>query len=63
MARMLARAAAGQPTAQGALHLAVAAEVWLRQLEARASWWWKVGGSCGCVRASDLGTVGGHTRG
>ncbi|MEU7436120.1 hypothetical protein AB0B07_35575 [Streptomyces sioyaensis] len=30
---MLQRAAAGQPTAQGALHIAVAAEVWLRQLE------------------------------
>ncbi|MFD8613759.1 albusnodin/ikarugamycin family macrolactam cyclase [Streptomyces sp. NPDC059631] len=44
VARMLARAAAGQPTAQGALHLAVAAEVWLRQLEAHAaSSWWEVG--------------------
>ncbi|MGW3168032.1 hypothetical protein ACWC9Q_35735 [Streptomyces sp. NPDC001142] len=62
MARMLARAAAGQPTAQGALHLAVAAEVWLRQLEARLLVV-EGGGSCGCVRASDLGTVGGHTRG
>ncbi|WP_432011546.1 albusnodin/ikarugamycin family macrolactam cyclase [Streptomyces cucumeris] len=38
---MLQRAAAGQPTAQGALHLAVSAEVWLRQLETTtaASWW------------------------
>ncbi|MEV5481856.1 MULTISPECIES: albusnodin/ikarugamycin family macrolactam cyclase [Streptomyces] len=43
VARMLTRAAAGQPTAQGALHLAVAAEVWLRQLEATdARWWWEV---------------------
>lgn len=39
VARMLARAAAGQPTAQGALHLAVAAEVWLRQLETAPVWW------------------------
>lgn len=37
--RMLARAAAGQPTAQGALHLTVAAEVWLRQLESAPAWW------------------------
>ncbi|MEU8723503.1 albusnodin/ikarugamycin family macrolactam cyclase [Streptomyces antimycoticus] len=39
--RMLQRAARGQPTAQGALHLAVSAEVWLRQLETTtsASWW------------------------
>ncbi|GAA2433878.1 lasso peptide isopeptide bond-forming cyclase [Streptomyces pulveraceus] len=43
VAKMLARAAAGQPTAQGALHLAVAAEVWLRQLEAtNARSWWEV---------------------
>ncbi|MGW9422325.1 albusnodin/ikarugamycin family macrolactam cyclase [Streptomyces koyangensis] len=39
VARMLARAAAGQPTAQGALHLAVAAEFWLRQLETAPAWW------------------------
>ncbi len=39
VARMLARAAAGQPTAQGALHLAVAAEVWLRQLDTAPAWW------------------------
>ena len=32
-------AALGQPTAQGALHLAVAAEVWLRQLETAPAWW------------------------
>lgn len=36
---MLQCAAAGQPTAQGALHLAVAAEVWLRQLEIAPAWW------------------------
>ncbi|MGW7691670.1 albusnodin/ikarugamycin family macrolactam cyclase [Streptomyces asiaticus] len=43
--RMLRRAAAGQPTAQGALHLAVSAEVWLRQMETTtaASWWEVVG--------------------
>ncbi|WP_336052206.1 albusnodin/ikarugamycin family macrolactam cyclase [Streptomyces sp. CA2R101] len=39
VATMLQRAAAGQPTAQGALHLAVAAEVWLRQLETAPAWW------------------------
>ncbi|MEU0844927.1 albusnodin/ikarugamycin family macrolactam cyclase [Streptomyces sp. NPDC005962] len=40
---MLRRAAAGQPTAQGALHLAVSAEVWLRQLETTtAAEWWEV---------------------
>ncbi|WP_145497523.1 albusnodin/ikarugamycin family macrolactam cyclase [Streptomyces sp. CFMR 7] len=40
VADMLARAATGQPTAQGALHLAVSAEVWLRQVDtAKASWW------------------------
>ncbi|MEU1662794.1 albusnodin/ikarugamycin family macrolactam cyclase [Streptomyces sparsogenes] len=37
----LARAAAGQPTAQGALHLVVAAEVWLRQLAAAPPKWWE----------------------
>lgn len=37
----LARAAAGQPTAQGALHLVVAAEVWLRQLTAAPARWWE----------------------
>ncbi|WP_371097171.1 albusnodin/ikarugamycin family macrolactam cyclase [Streptomyces sanglieri] len=43
VARQLQQAAAGQPTAQGALHLAVAAEVWLRQLEATDSRsWWEV---------------------
>ncbi|MGO4425375.1 asparagine synthase-related protein, partial [Streptomyces sp. MCAF7] len=41
--RMLRRAAAGQPTAQGALHLAVSAEVWLRQMETTtATSWWEV---------------------
>lgn len=41
--RMLLRAAAGQPTAQGALHLAVSAEVWLRQMETTtATSWWEV---------------------
>lgn len=39
VAAMLQRAALGQPTAQGALHLAVAAEVWLRQLETAPAWW------------------------
>ncbi|MFE3884972.1 albusnodin/ikarugamycin family macrolactam cyclase [Streptomyces lydicus] len=39
VAALLQRAALGQPTAQGALHLAVAAEVWLRQLETAAAWW------------------------
>ncbi|MET7904624.1 albusnodin/ikarugamycin family macrolactam cyclase [Streptomyces sp. NPDC005355] len=42
VARMLARAAAGQPTAQGALHLAVSAEVWLRQVDTAAPTWWEV---------------------
>lgn len=37
--QMLQRAAAGQPTAQGALHLAVATEVWLRQLLAAPARW------------------------
>lgn len=36
---MLRRAAAGQPTAQGALHMVVSAEVWLRQLEDAPSRW------------------------
>lgn len=36
---MLYRAATGQPAALGALHLAVAAEVWLRQLEAAPAPW------------------------
>ncbi|MBW1603403.1 hypothetical protein JJV70_15085 [Streptomyces sp. JJ66] len=45
VADALARAAAGRPTAQGALHLVVAAEVWLRQQStAPASWWEKVSG-------------------
>jgi asparagine synthase (glutamine-hydrolysing) len=42
VARMLTRAAAGQPTAQGALHLALSAEVWLRQLDTAATTWWEV---------------------
>lgn len=37
----LARAAGGQPTAQGALHLVVAAEVWLRQHTAAPGLWWE----------------------
>ncbi|WP_228982228.1 albusnodin/ikarugamycin family macrolactam cyclase [Streptomyces sp. DH12] len=37
----LDRAAAGLPTAQGALHLVVAAEVWLRQLAAARTCWWE----------------------
>ncbi|MDT0447772.1 hypothetical protein [Streptomyces hesseae] len=36
---MLARAAAGQATAQGALHVAVVTEVWLRQLEQAGARW------------------------
>lgn len=36
---MLERAASGQATAQGALHLAVAAEVWLRQLDTAPARW------------------------
>ncbi|MFB7461325.1 albusnodin/ikarugamycin family macrolactam cyclase [Streptomyces sp. NPDC056188] len=45
VAEALARAAAGQPTAQGALHLVVAAEVWLRQLATgRVQWWEEVSG-------------------
>ncbi|MEU6330522.1 albusnodin/ikarugamycin family macrolactam cyclase [Streptomyces sp. NPDC047049] len=39
VAAMLQRAAAGLPTAQGALHLAIAAEVWLRQLKTAPEWW------------------------
>lgn len=42
VARMLARAAAGQPTAQGALHLAVSAEIWLRQVDTATPTWWEV---------------------
>lgn len=37
----LARAAGGQPTAQGALHLVVTAEVWLRQLAFAPTRWWE----------------------
>lgn len=45
VADALTRAAAGQPTAQGALHPVVAAEVWLRQhTAARAAWWEEMGG-------------------
>ncbi|MFI1161232.1 hypothetical protein [Streptomyces sioyaensis] len=36
-----ARAAAGQPTAQGALYLVVTAEVWLRQLAFAPKQWWE----------------------
>lgn len=36
----LRRAAAGQPAAQGALHQAVSAEVWLRQQSTHTSRWW-----------------------
>ncbi|MGA5497677.1 albusnodin/ikarugamycin family macrolactam cyclase [Streptomyces cinereoruber] len=44
IADALARAAAGQPTAQGALHLVVSAEVWLRQQQniTTATWWEEV---------------------
>ncbi|MEU8968186.1 albusnodin/ikarugamycin family macrolactam cyclase [Streptomyces monashensis] len=41
IADALARAAAGQPTAQGALHLVVAAEVWLRQHAAASTARWE----------------------
>ncbi|MFC7791445.1 albusnodin/ikarugamycin family macrolactam cyclase [Streptomyces cinereoruber] len=41
IAATLARAAAGQSTAQGALHLVVAAEVWLRQHTATTASWWE----------------------
>ncbi|MFF5719283.1 albusnodin/ikarugamycin family macrolactam cyclase [Streptomyces buecherae] len=37
----LARATAGQPTAQGAIHLVVSAEVWLRQLATAPVRWWQ----------------------
>ncbi|KAB7850139.1 albusnodin/ikarugamycin family macrolactam cyclase [Streptomyces mobaraensis] len=50
VADVLTRAAVGQPTAQGALHLVVAAEVWLRQhSNAPASWWEEVGGRVAVV--------------
>ncbi|MGW4042928.1 albusnodin/ikarugamycin family macrolactam cyclase [Streptomyces sp. NPDC004721] len=50
VADALARAAAGQPTPQGALHLVVAAEVWLRQLAAApATWWEEVSGRVAAV--------------
>ncbi|MER5973649.1 albusnodin/ikarugamycin family macrolactam cyclase [Streptomyces sp. NPDC002055] len=39
---MLARAVVGQPTARGALHLAVSAEVWLRQVNTAMTNWWEV---------------------
>ncbi|MFI9240969.1 asparagine synthase-related protein [Streptomyces sp. NPDC053079] len=46
----LERAAAGQPTAQGSLHLVVAAEVWLRQLaETPVRWWEEVNGRVAAV--------------
>lgn len=41
VAAALARAAAGQSTAQGALHLVVTAEVWLRQLAFAPKHWWE----------------------
>ncbi|MFJ4689450.1 albusnodin/ikarugamycin family macrolactam cyclase [Streptomyces sp. NPDC088789] len=41
IAEALSRASAGQPTAQGALHLVVAAEIWLRQLASASSTWWE----------------------
>ncbi|CAM5615433.1 hypothetical protein ACFV83_29395 [Streptomyces pharetrae] len=45
VADALARAAARQPAAQGALHLVVAAEVWLRQhAAAPAACWEEVSG-------------------
>ncbi|MFD4977392.1 asparagine synthase-related protein [Streptomyces sp. NPDC058424] len=50
VADALARAAAGQPTAQAALHLVVAAEVWLRQLaDAPVRWWEEVSGRVAAV--------------
>jgi asparagine synthase (glutamine-hydrolysing) len=39
---MMERAGTGRGTAMGALHLVVAAEVWLRQLDVSASSWWEV---------------------
>ncbi|MFJ8764673.1 albusnodin/ikarugamycin family macrolactam cyclase [Streptomyces clavifer] len=48
VARILARAAAGQPTAQGALHLAVSAEVWLRQIDTTEPTWWEVDSRVAC---------------
>ena len=44
MARMLTRAATGQPTAHDALHRIVSAEVWLRQLDTTVTttMWWEV---------------------
>ncbi|MGX1851054.1 albusnodin/ikarugamycin family macrolactam cyclase [Streptomyces sp. NPDC055299] len=41
VAAALARATAGQSTAQGALHLVVTAEVWLRQLAFAPKQWWE----------------------
>ncbi|MEU4898564.1 hypothetical protein AB0B12_39270 [Streptomyces sp. NPDC044780] len=41
IAATLTRAATGQPAALGALHLVVAAEVWLRQLAATPAPWWQ----------------------
>ncbi|MGD9484741.1 asparagine synthase-related protein [Streptomyces sp. TRM70308] len=39
VAAMLQRAATGRPAAQGAVHAAVTAEVWLRQQAQAAPWW------------------------
>ncbi|MFE3124495.1 albusnodin/ikarugamycin family macrolactam cyclase [Streptomyces hydrogenans] len=44
VAEALARAVAGQPAPQGAIHSAIAAEVWLRQLDAAAIGWWEEAG-------------------
>ncbi|WP_258016569.1 albusnodin/ikarugamycin family macrolactam cyclase [Streptomyces sp. AJS327] len=44
VAAQLARAAAGQPVAAGALHQAVAAEMWMRQRETGPAWWEEVSG-------------------
>ncbi|WP_052848785.1 albusnodin/ikarugamycin family macrolactam cyclase [Streptomyces avicenniae] len=41
VAAVLRRAAAGQRAPQGSVHLAVAAEVWLRQLDVRPAAWWE----------------------
>lgn len=46
VAEMLSRAAAGLPTAAGALHLVVAAEVWMRQVQTGASQWWEEVSDC-----------------